>query len=223
ETREAPDAEAAGEMALIRLAYAADLPTPDEALRMLKGEAGAAPTPAPRGASPTPSGGQASGGRSTARALEPREAPPDIEQAIDAAPSPRARSAGAGSRLASFADVVRLAGEKRDAKFRIELESYVHLISFADGRIDMRLEARAPSDLAGRLTQRLKEWTGRQWIVMVDPREEGAPTLRDARYAETIEHPFVKKAFEIFPDAEIVSIRDAPLAATPLDEDEGER
>ncbi|MEQ1929083.1 MAG: DNA polymerase III subunit gamma/tau, partial [Parvularculaceae bacterium] len=53
ETREAPDAEAAGEMAIIRMAYAADLPTPDEALRSLRdGAAPVRPTPA---ASGTPS------------------------------------------------------------------------------------------------------------------------------------------------------------------------
>ena len=222
ETREAPDAEAAGEMALIRLAYAADLPTPDEALRMLKDGAGVA-APAPRGAltgaSPGASSAPSSGGRSAARAVaEPREEPAEFE----APPAPRARSDLSGPRLASFADVVRLAGEKRDAKLRIELESYVHLISFTDGRIDLRLEDRAPGDLAGRLTQRLKEWTGRQWIVTVDPREEGAPTMRDARYAETVEHPLVKKAFEVFPGAEIVSIRDTAPAISDVDEDRDE-
>ncbi len=228
ETREAPDAEAAGEMALIRLAYAADLPTPDEALRMLKGEVGA-PAPAPRGAAPAsapsssgPSTAPSSGGRSAARALEPREARPDIEASIDAAPAPRARNGGHGPRLSSFADVVRLAGEKRDVKLKVELESYVHLIAFADGRIDLRLESEAPSDLAGRLTQRLKEWTGRQWIVMVDQHAEGAPTMRDARYAETMEHALVKKAFEVFPDAEIVAIRDPAPSMSAADDDEDE-
>jgi len=42
--------------------------------------------------------------------------------------------------------------------------------------------------------------------------EGGAPTLRDARTAEVMAHPMVKKAFEVFPDAEIRSIREAPDA-----------
>ena len=118
--------------------------------------------------------------------------------------------------LATFADVVRLAGAQRDARLRTELESYVHVISFAEGRIEVRLHERAPGDLAGRLTLRLKEWTGAQWIVTVNSQLEGAPTLRDARTAEVMEHPLVKKALELFPDAEIAAIRDLePAAAAP--------
>ncbi|MCU6383068.1 hypothetical protein KST30_23840, partial [Escherichia coli] len=43
EVAAAPRPLAAAEMALVRLAYAADLPTPDEVLRKLKGEALSAP------------------------------------------------------------------------------------------------------------------------------------------------------------------------------------
>ncbi|MBI1365833.1 MAG: DNA polymerase III subunit gamma/tau [Alphaproteobacteria bacterium] len=203
ETREAPDAEAAGEMALIRLAYAADLPTPDEALRMLKGE-GAAPSAPPRGGvrASVSAGGQA-------RALaEPREE----EARPEPAPAPKARRNSNGPVLQSFADVVKLAGARRDAKLRVELESYAHLISFAPGRIEMRLNERAPADLAGRLTQRLKEWTGEQWIVTLAA-EGGAPTMRDARTAEVMAHPLVQKALEIFPGAEVTAIREP--AETP--------
>jgi len=126
--------------------------------------------------------------------------------------------------LASFADVVKLAAAKRDAKLRTELESYVHLVSFAEGRIEMRLEDRAPTDLSGRLALRLKEWTGAQWLVTVNASVEGAPTLRDARTAEVMEHPLVKKAFEIFPGAEIMSIRDAqaPAVIEPEENDDEE-
>ncbi|MEQ8751379.1 MAG: hypothetical protein RIC52_16555, partial [Amphiplicatus sp.] len=217
ETREAPDPAAAGEMALIRLAYAADLPTPDEALRMLKSggtvsapRGGAAPSSAP---SPAP--------RGSARAqTAPRE---ESEPTASYVAAPQAR-ASAGPMLASFADVVKLAAAKRDAKLRTELESYVHLVSFAEGRIEMRLEDRAPTDLSGRLALRLKEWTGAQWLVTVNASVEGAPTLRDARTAEVMEHPLVKKAFEIFPGAEIMSIRDAqaPAVIEPEENDDEE-
>ncbi|MDK9695723.1 MAG: DNA polymerase III subunit gamma/tau, partial [Siculibacillus sp.] len=56
EVKAAPKALAAAEMLLVRLAHAADLPTPDEALRMLRENAAASPSPAsppPRG----PAGG----------------------------------------------------------------------------------------------------------------------------------------------------------------------
>jgi DNA polymerase-3 subunit gamma/tau len=57
--------------------------------------------------------------------------------------------------------------------------------------------------------RRLKEWTGAQWVVVVNA-VGGAATLRDARYAEVMEHPLVKAALDIFPGAEITAIREAP-------------
>jgi DNA polymerase-3 subunit gamma/tau len=190
ETREAPDAAQAGEMALMRLAFAADLPTPDEALRALRDggaqAARAAPTPAP---SPSRAGPACAEALAAARA--PLAAPP---------PSPRE------PQLQVFQDVIALAGRRRDLKLKVELESYVHLIGFAEGRIEMRLDGRAPHDLPGRLAQRLKDWTGRQWVVTLS-KESGAATVRDARTAEVMAHPLVKRVLEVFPDAELRAIR----------------
>ncbi len=62
EVQAAPRPIVAAEMLLVRLAYAADLPTPDEALRMLRDGARAVPG----SAAPAPRGG---GGGATAAAL----------------------------------------------------------------------------------------------------------------------------------------------------------
>ncbi|HXI87933.1 MAG TPA: hypothetical protein VNH64_10775, partial [Parvularculaceae bacterium] len=132
--------------------------------------------------------------------------------------TPKAENFSNGPELRTFADVVKLAGAKRDAKLRVELESYVHLISFAPGRIELRFHEKAPADLAGRLTQRLKEWTGRQWVVSLSA-DEGAPTMRDARTAEAMAHPLVQKALEIFPGAEIIAIREPEGGLSPDEDD----
>ncbi|MEO1137714.1 MAG: DNA polymerase III subunit gamma/tau, partial [Pseudomonadota bacterium] len=127
ETQTAPDAAAAGEMALIRICFAADLPTPDEALRALKkNSSGAARaiTSAPA-AMPDP-----------VTAVKPSQAEKAPSgNVIDLQPAPR-RSEGAAEESAAlrgFEDVVRLAGKNRDAKLRTELESYVHIVSFSEG------------------------------------------------------------------------------------------
>ncbi len=210
ETREAPDALQAGEMALMRLAYAADLPTPDEALRLLKNggaEASARPASRPQPAS--------RGGAQRAEAV--------AEQPVAAFDVRTEPAKPASPQLKSFPEVAALAGAKRDARLKVELESYVRPIAFAEGRIDMSLDERAPKDLAGRLTLRLKEWTGKPWIVAIAA-EGGAPTLRDARTAEVMAHPFVKAAFEVFPDAEICAIREIadqnPSAPEQFDPDD---
>jgi len=200
ETQAAPDPVSAGEIALIRLAFAADLPTPDEALKMLKGEAGTVPSPSPRP--------QGSGGGPSALLAEP--APQRFT-----APAP-----AAGPRLDAFTDVVRLAETKRDLRLKVELESYVHLIAYEPGRIEMRLHEKAPADLPQRLMMRLKEWTGRVWAISIDAQGSGRETLRDARTAEVMAHPLVKKAFEVFPGAEILVIRDPKPEAAPEAPDE---
>lgn len=201
ETNMAPDPAAAGEMALIRLSFAADLPTPDEALKALKKNSSSG-----------------SSGQITPAPMSNNAPTAAISDALGA----NARSQNSGADLRAFQDVVRLAGEKRDAKLRTELESYVHLVSFAEGRIELRLADDAPGDLAGRLTQRLKEWTGRQWIVTVNTQAQGEATLRDARMAEVMAHPMVQKALEIFPGAEIATIREpaAPAAPAPDETEE---
>ncbi len=201
ETQTAPDPVAAGEIALIRLAFAADLPTPDEALKMLAGD-GDASSP-PRAARPT---------RSSAAPQAAYAEPQAAYKPVIAAAAP------SGPRLDSFIDVVRLADLKRDARLKVELESFVHLIAFEPGRIELRLHDRAPGDLAGRLMQRLKEWTGRQWVVSVNAQGAGRDTLRDARTAEALAHPLVKKALEVFPGAEIVAIRDPKIHEEPATE-----
>jgi DNA polymerase III subunit gamma/tau len=202
ETQTAPDAVSAGEIALIRLAFAADLPTPDEALKALRGEGRSPSAPPPR-----PTGASGSG----------------VSSAL-AEPSPQRVSAPAtltGPRLDAFTDVVRLAETKRDLRLKVELESYVHLIAYEPGRIEMRLHDKAPADLPQRLMQRLKEWTGRIWAISVNAAGEGRETLRDARTAEVMAHPLVKKALDVFPGAEILVIRDPKPEPAPEIPDEG--
>jgi len=212
ETQMAPDAAASGEMALIRLCFAADLPTPDEALKALKknnSDGVGAP-------------GQSSSPQRAPVSAQHREPPPQhTAQVIDIKPPMSQRPADGGPWLRAFDDVVKLAGSMRDAKLRTELESYVHIVSFREGKIELRLHNDAPRDLANRLTLRLKEWTGKPWVISVTSEHEGEETVRDARTREVMAHPMVQKALELFPDAKVTAIREADTIVAPVtDEDE---
>ena len=235
ETQTAPDPSAAGEMALIRLAYAADLPTPDEALRALtKNGAGESQSTAQNARQRTrdvkPARAQSaisdtpSDLRQKDRVVEEPSGYTPAQAAInmDVVPLVDPHQEPPQSVVQTFKDVVNLAAKQRDAKLRTELESYVHIVSFAPGRIEMRLEARAPTDLSGRLTRALKEWTGEKWIITVNSNKEGAATLRDARTAEVMAHPLVQKTLETFPDAQVRSIRDAEFVPIPEIDDDTE-
>jgi len=90
EVRQAPSPIQAAEMILVRLAHAAELPTPEEAIRTMSGDS--VPVASPPAGSPAPvSSAPASSppaGPSAAVASPPVSAPPPLEPAPDPAPEP---------------------------------------------------------------------------------------------------------------------------------------
>jgi DNA polymerase-3 subunit gamma/tau len=221
EVQEAGRPLAAAEMVLVRIAYAADLPTPDEAIRLLAdAPAGAASAPAVAGrpsARPEPTPSRAEGLRSSTRAaLAPAPMPVQMPAADVDAASDQPRSA-----VASFAALVALAGEKRDLTIKSALERSVRLVRFEDGRIEIALEESAPKALVGELSKKLADWTGRRWMVIVSS-EPGEPTIyaqeqtRKAELKDGVrDDPLVKAVLARFPGAEIVGVR-APAAIEEL-------
>ncbi len=224
---------AAGEMVLIRIAHAASLPTLDEALKRLDDmPAGAGngqgQPPAPGGVSPSGNGGggamasavatqhaPVSGGGQTMRLVQPEAAPVAVqppvvaEEAVpDAVP------------LKSLEDIAKLADAKRDMAFKVLLKRCVRLVSIEPGRLDISLTEDAPKTVMGDLTNRLKEWTGRRWIVSLSS-EAGGPTLaeqeegrRESAIADAKADPAVAAILDRFPGAKIIDIR-IPDATDP--------
>jgi DNA polymerase III subunit gamma/tau len=143
-----------------------------------------------------------------------------------AASEPRAAEGNAPVRVvASFEDLVALAGERRDLTMKSALERDVRLVRFEDGKLEIALEPGASQALAGDLSKKLHAWTGRRWMVAVSA-EPGAPTLRaqaETRKAELKDgvraDPLVQAVLTKFPGAEIVDVRPPPgAAATNPDE-----
>jgi len=205
EARAAPDPAAAVEMSLIRLAFAADLPGPEEALKALR-ETGSLPDASP------PANGGGSGPRG----------------ALARAPSPAVSTAPRLAAPQSFEDVARLIDERRDIGLRLDVEKYVRLISFRPGAIEFEPVTGAPANLAQRLSARLKEWTGQPWLVAAQG-GGGAETLLERQnralataHAEALAEPFVQQVMATFPGAEIIEVRQmTPLAAAdPVEERE---
>jgi DNA polymerase-3 subunit gamma/tau len=214
EARRAPDPKAAVEMALIRLCYAADLPGPEEALKALRD---GAPNPggqaAPSQASAGPSGGGGGHGGGAAHAF--------AAQAMPAAQAP--------AQPQSFEDVLALIDAKRDIGLKLDVERFVRPIAFRPGAITYEPAPGAPSNLAGRLVARLKEWTGQPWLVAAEG-GGGAESAWERQKREEREtraqieaDPFVRQLLEAFPGAEIVGIRNIPApVVAPVSEEMGE-
>jgi DNA polymerase III subunit gamma/tau len=209
---------AAAEMVLVRIAYAADLPTPDEVVRSLgegaRGNGGApssssqpSPRSEPSARADTQRGDGPRGGPRAALAAAPAEMPAD-------APVARVeQTAVTAAVVRNFEELVTLAAEKRDLALKSALERDVRLVRFEDGRLEIALETSAPRTLTGELSKKLSEWTGRRWMVIVSA-ETGAPSLyaqaqnREAELKDGVRaDPLVQAVLARFPGAEIVNVR----------------
>jgi DNA polymerase-3 subunit gamma/tau len=214
---------AAAEMVLVRIAYVADMPTPDEAIRMIDQNGGSSPVVAARepprnGPAPTMSAAAAAPARASAA---PRaSADPSMR------PQMLAPSEGQGEparRISSFRELVALAGEKRDLLTKSALEADVRLVRFEDGRLEVALEPKAQRSLVNELSRKLDLWTGRRWAVIVT-NEKGQPTLRQQSLVEKNEReraaeadPRVQEVLARFPGTRIIEVR--KLAVEPPDSD----
>jgi DNA polymerase-3 subunit gamma/tau len=237
EVRDAVRPIAAAEMALIRLAYAADLPPTDKLVRELLDT-----HPPLEGGSK--SAKQISGrGEHTVSAVSPSPKMPSAfstlpqsafaEASADNALSPaelqRSRAQGEGGVLAAAApnpdsapapvlrsleDIAALAGQRGAAVLKVHVENDMHLVSLEPGRIEFRPSLRAPRTLAADLAQKLRDWTGIRWVVTV-AREGGAATLGDSKKAvqaakleAVAQDPIVRAVLDRFPGSEIVHVRE---------------
>jgi DNA polymerase-3 subunit gamma/tau len=210
-------------MVLVRIAYAADMPTPDEVVRALGAEGGAVAVPQGNG-----------GGMTTTQAVTqgyaPRHEGPRGGPRASAAASPRALDAPMARddaavaptvTIASFAELIALAQEKRDIGMKMALERDVRLVHCEDCRLEIALEPSAPKTLVHDLSRKLSNWTGKRWIVVVS-KERGAPTMRaqaDAREADLrrdVENdPLVQAVMEKFPGATIENVTQRPPELEP--------
>ena len=217
----------AAEMVLVRIAYAADLPSPDEVIRSLTSDNGDAPalsgngraaqSPATNGSgnavSQTRIDASRSGGGPRA-ALVPNSAPRAALELSDAEPAN-------GRRINTFGELIALANEMRDLQFKTALERDVRLVRCEDGKLEIALEPSASKVLIGDLGNKISQWTGRRWMIVVST-ERGEPTVRSQLEARREENergvradPLVQAVLQKFPGAEIVAVRSRDSEVEP--------
>jgi DNA polymerase III subunit gamma/tau len=230
EAADAPNATAAAEMVLIRLAYTADLPPPDEIIKALGADGSirtqstaraplaaptapmAAPTepvgaamraPPPVDEPPTALGASANG--IVARVAE-TDADGDLSDEID----DLGETAPTLPVLRSFAEVAELVGARREAMLKYDLEERVSLVKFDPvGSIELHLLPGAPKELPNELREKLNQWTGMRWAVTLSnaPGERPIGQVQREREAaelrEIKDHPAVAAVLQQFPGAEI--------------------
>jgi DNA polymerase III subunit gamma/tau len=201
EVRTAPDAAAAAEMLLLRLACVSELPPPAELARLLR-EPGPTPAGVTSQAPPAPS-----------------RSPAPVSAGATARVVSRVPEAGAAASPArppepqSFAELVACLREGGEAPLAAWLFQSAHPIRFEPGRLELRFAAGVPSDVIGRLGEAASRVTGRRWLVAVGG-EPGEPTLAEQaaarkrrRLAEVAGDPALQEVLAAFPGAALVDVR----------------
>jgi DNA polymerase-3 subunit gamma/tau len=214
EAQSAPHPVEAAEMALVRLAYAADLPTPADLVARLSN----APPPANTAA-------RASAAASPAPSVARPVPPPVVAATLARGAAPPPLSSAGPSLPATFKDMVELFAAKREAVLHTHLIHDIHLVNYEPGKVEIALGPNAPATIAKKVAELLTEWTGARWSVAVS-QKPGLPTLaqdrqreKDNERAAAEMHPVVKAALEAFPGSSIVDVRRRDVPATDTGEE----
>jgi len=224
EVRNAPHPQQAAEMVIIRLCYVANLPTPEEAVRMMQSNPG--PQGGPGGGVPVGGGGggamaQAVGAPSMGGGPMGGNGGPQASMRVVngglTQPMERVEDVTKADPQ-SFPAVVELAEDKREIILKANLMNNLHLVSFEPGKIEFRPGDFAPPTLAGDLKRFLDTHTSRTWAVGVSRRAAGDVTLaqvRDEAIAkrkqEVSKHPLVADILQLFPGSNVEKVHEIKL------------
>ena len=199
----APSPIMAAEMIIIRLTHAADLPPTDELIKTIESKL-RPDRNEKKFENPQKPLDTSSANNELTKAKHNNSSNLKIATAVD-------EEVGIFNYM-KFDHVLELIKQKRDVKLLIDIESGLRLVSYRPGYIEFTPTDLAPANLAQRLSNRLKEWTGIRWAVSVVQDGEAQTIIekkeRNAKELETeaYSHPFVKEALVQFPAARIVNV-----------------
>jgi len=220
---------AAAEMVLVRIAYVADMPTPDEAIRMIEQTGGASSVGARARRRAT---------RRRRRPLLPPRPPPlrrrrkrmSATGAQRGTARPQAMASAQEVQSEACARAPQLSGTGRiglrEARSHHQRPRWRPMSGWCGSRTDASRSRWSPMPSApwsNDLSRKLELWTGRRWTVIV-ANAAGQPTLREQnlvakgqREAAAEADPRVKEVLARFPGAQ--GHRGAPACPEPLESD----
>lgn len=207
EVRTSPNAIQAAEMVLIRLAYAADLPSPADLVRDIKSGKQTVPAAAPASAQagndsvtatsrPQPTSLQPTGG--TVTALRPDTGSADVPKH----PVP-----------VNFEALVALFDAEKEGVLSTHLRDNVNLVEFRPGRLELNVNTRrVPRDFLGRVRHCLEVWTGMGWaVVLSEAAGEKSLAEQEQEHSDKLindaaSDPLVASILATFPGAKIARV-----------------
>ena len=188
---------AALEMAIIRMAYISDLPTPDEIIKKIEGNS------AELSEKKSPNSELNNSAKSIPTvSVKSVQQEKIIEESSDADPK-------------SFEDIIELVRLNKNIRLQYDLENNVSLVSFEKGKIELNI-LNSDEKILFTLSNKLQEWTKEKWLV-VSSSSEGQKTIKEVRDDDEFEtrslikeHPIYNKASMEFDNVDIISIEEVP-------------
>ena len=188
---------AALEMAIIRMSYISDLPTPDEIIKKIE--------------------------EKNTELSEKKSPDSEINNSIKVTPTFSVKPVqqekiieeNCDTDLKSFEDIIELVKLNKNIRLQYDLENNVSLVSFERGKIELNI-LNNDEKILFTLSNKLQEWTHEKWLV-VSSSLQGKKTIKEVRDDEEFElqslikeHPIYKKAIMEFDTVEISSIEEVP-------------
>lgn len=231
DVRQSPTPLAAAEMALLRLAVASELPSPELAAQLLaqidvsadspieKAEKKTKQIAAPKSAAPE----RPSVSERPSASVQPMPS----AQVINAKPAPETETnLQPVTALHSLQDIADLLARENKASLRYDVETYVRLIKIAPFKLSFEPAPGAPKALAQRLSKFLQDATGETWMIEPDSKGKGEPSLAETKKAAAKRehdriHAHPAFSHPLLQGAKLLEIRDRAPTSTVIEADFG--
>ena len=186
------------EMAVIRMCYISDLPTPDEIIKKIESKDISPAEKKTLKSNSKPSVSMISG------SSEKKEPDESLIEEVLTKIIPK-----------DFHEIIQLARIHKDVKMQYELENNVSLVSFEKEKIEINI-LKGSESIASDLSKKLFEWTEKKWIVLVSS-SQGEKTINQEREESDLlirsnieKHPIYKATVEEFKNTSIKLIEEIP-------------
>ena len=117
----------------------------------------------------------------------------------------------------SFSELISICTNKKEIGLKYELENNVNLISFKNNNIEISFNENLDKNFIKNITSKLFDWTGERWIILLS-KKSGLKSIKeikiekkDNEFKNLKNLKFYEKATNLFPDLEIVDIKDSNM------------